>query len=89
MTEPLEIPIEDWIDLHTFLPKEVASVVEEYLYQAVRKGFRDVRIIHGRGVGVQREIVHSILRRHPDVLNFCDTPDRGSTLVRLAVDSGS
>jgi DNA-nicking Smr family endonuclease len=84
MTEPVEIPIEDWIDLHTFLPKEVASVVEEYLYQAVRKGFRDVRIIHGRGAGVQREIVHSILRRHPDVLNFRDAPDRGATLVRLA-----
>jgi DNA-nicking Smr family endonuclease len=74
MTEPVEIqiPIEDWIDLHTFLPKEVASVVEEYLYQVGRKGFRDVRTIHGRGAGVQREIVHSILRRHPDVLNFRD-----------------
>ena len=89
MTEPVEIPIEDWIDLHTFLPKEVASVVEEYLYQAVRKGFRDVRIIHGRGAGVQRKIVHSILRRHPDVLNFRDAADRGSTLVRLAGNSGT
>jgi dsDNA-specific endonuclease/ATPase MutS2 len=88
MTGPVKIPIDDWIDLHTFLPKEVASVVEEYLYQAVRKGFRDVRIIHGRGIGVQREIVHSILRRHPGVRNFRDTPDRGATLVQLAVDSG-
>ncbi len=59
--EPVEIPIEDWIDLHTFQPGEVASVVEEYIHQALLKGYRYIRIIHGRGIGVQREIVHSIL----------------------------
>ena len=58
-----EVPIEDSIDLHTFQPREIAIVVEEYLYQAVAKGFREVRIIHGRGIGVQREIVRSILTR--------------------------
>ena len=61
-----EVPIEDSIDLHTFQPREIAMVVEEYLYQAVAKGFREVRIIHGRGIGVQREIVRAILARHPE-----------------------
>jgi dsDNA-specific endonuclease/ATPase MutS2 len=57
--------------------------VEEYLFQAVERGFREVRIIHGRGIGVQREIVQSILRRHPSVISFRDVPDRGSTSVTL------
>ena len=78
-----ELPIEDSIDLHTFQPKEVEIVVEEYLYQAVAKGFREVRIIHGRGIGVQREIVRAILGRHPSVVSFHDAPDRGSTTVFL------
>ena len=81
--DPVEIPIEDWIDLHTFLPAEVAAVVEEYLAQARRKGFRQVRIIHGRGIGVQREIVRAILSRHPEVIAFTDAPDRGATVVQL------
>jgi DNA-nicking Smr family endonuclease len=80
-----EVPIEDSIDLHTFQPAEIHIVVEEYLYQAVQRGFREVRIIHGRGIGVQREIVRSILSRHPSVISFQDLPDRGSTLVRLSV----
>ncbi len=84
--EPVELPIEDWIDLHTFQPREVASVVEEYLYQAVQKGYEHVRIIHGRGIGVQREIVHSILKRHPSVVSFVDAPDRGATMVTLRPD---
>lgn len=78
-----ELPIEDSIDLHTFQPQETAIVVEEYLYQAARQGFREVRIIHGRGIGVQREIVRSLLSRHPDVVSFQDAPDRGSTTVFL------
>ena len=78
-----EVPIEDTIDLHTFQPKEVHAVVEEYLFQAVRKGFGEVRIIHGRGIGVQREMVRSALGRHPEVVEFWDMPDRGSTAVRL------
>ena len=78
-----EIPIEDSIDLHTFQPREIPIVIEEYLYQAVKRGFREVRIIHGRGIGVQREIVQSILRRHPNVEGFRDELDRGSTLVKL------
>lgn len=78
-----EVPIEDTIDLHTFRPKEVRTVVEEYLYQAIRKGFSEVRIIHGRGSGVQREIVRSLLDKHTDVIEFWDLPDRGSTAARL------
>jgi DNA-nicking Smr family endonuclease len=79
-----EIPIEDSIDLHTFQPREVKAVVEEYLFQAVQRGFQEVRIIHGRGVGVQREIVQGILRNHPNVLTFRDAADKGSTYVRLS-----
>ena len=80
-----ELPIEDSIDLHTFQPREIRIVVEEYLYQAVRRGFTEVRIIHGRGIGVQREIVHSLLEKHPDVTGFRDAPDRGSTYVTLKI----
>jgi dsDNA-specific endonuclease/ATPase MutS2 len=80
---PHEIPIEDTIDLHPFQPREVKIVVEEYLYQALQKGFREVRIIHGKGIGVQREMVRSILEKHPDVAEFHDVPGRGSTVARL------
>jgi dsDNA-specific endonuclease/ATPase MutS2 len=78
-----EIPIEDTIDLHTFLPEDIPVVVEEYLYQAVQHGFHEVRIIHGRGVGVQRQIVQDILRRHPAVKVFRHEVDLGSTMVTL------
>jgi dsDNA-specific endonuclease/ATPase MutS2 len=83
--EPVEIPIEDSIDLHTFQPRDVPDVVEEYLFQAVARGYRFVRIIHGRGIGVQREIVQSILRKHPRVVSFADEPDRGATVANLGL----
>jgi DNA-nicking Smr family endonuclease len=78
-----EVPIRDTIDLHSFRPNEVHIVVEEYLYQAVEKGFARVCIIHGRGAGMQRQIVHSILRKHNAVASFHDADDRGSTYVLL------
>jgi len=85
--EPVEIPIEDAIDLHAFTPRDVASVVEEYLHAAAARGFREVRLIHGRGIGVQREIVRGVLARHPAVETFTDAPPErggwGATLVRL------
>ena len=84
--DPVELSIEDTIDLHSFRPAEVRGLVEEYLYQAIRKGFREVRIIHGRGTGTQRKIVHSILNRHPAVIGFSDAQDRGSTSVILKTD---
>jgi dsDNA-specific endonuclease/ATPase MutS2 len=86
MTEPVELPIEDSIDLHSFRPEEIADLVAEYLYQALLKGFREVRIIHGRGIGVQRRIVHSILNNHERVLEFHDEMDHGSTTVLLKQD---
>jgi DNA-nicking Smr family endonuclease len=81
--EPVELPIEDSIDLHTFHPRETAVLVEEYINQARLKGYHEVRIIHGRGIGVQRSIVHSFLSRHPHVISYRDEMDRGSTLVML------
>jgi dsDNA-specific endonuclease/ATPase MutS2 len=71
---PHRIPIEDRIDLHSFVPREIPSVVEDYLEEAVRAGFRQVRIIHGRGTGTQRRIVRSILSRHPLVESWAEAP---------------
>ena len=85
--EPVALPIEDSLDLHTFAPRDVASVVAEYLTEAAGRGFREVRVIHGRGIGVQREIVRAALQRHPLVASFADAPpDRGgwgATVVQL------
>lgn len=88
--EPVALPIEDSIDLHTFSPKETAAVVEEYLQEAHRKGFREVRIIHGRGKGVQRQIIRKVLERHPLVASFADAPAYrggwGATVAQLKED---
>ncbi len=85
--EPIEVPIEDALDLHPFRPKETASVVEEYLAAAAAKGFREVRLIHGRGIGVQREMVRSILARTDFVADFRAAPGEaggwGATVVTL------
>ncbi len=85
--EEIVLPIQDHIDLHAFAPRDVASVTEAYLEQALAAGLREVRLIHGRGIGVQREIVRSLLARHPAVLDFHDAPPArggwGSTIVRL------
>ncbi len=85
--EPALMPIEDSIDLHTFRPDETASVVASYLEEAHARGFREVRIIHGRGKGVQRRIVHSVVREHPLVHDFADAPPErggwGATVVQL------
>ncbi len=81
------IPIEESIDLHRFRPAEIADVVEAYLEAAQEAGFRQVRVIHGRGRGVQRARVHRLLKRDPHVERFADAPgDRGgwgATLVWL------
>jgi dsDNA-specific endonuclease/ATPase MutS2 len=86
-TEPIVLPIEDSIDLHAFHPKDIPSVVEEYLEQCGLAGLAEVRIIHGRGTGVQRNIVRSILQKHPRVLAFQDAPPEaggwGATVVVL------
>ena len=85
--EPVTIPITDVFDLHTIPPRDVKLVVEEYLRQAQIAGFRSVRIIHGKGIGVQREMVRAILARTPFVLDWTDAPPEagglGATIIRL------
>ena len=66
----IHVPIEDWIDLHTFSPKEIPSLLEDYLLECQKRGFREVRIIHGKGKGVQLRIVHSFLERSPLVESY-------------------
>jgi len=86
--EEVVLPVEDFFDLHAFRPRDVRSVVESYLEEALAAGFTEVRLIHGRGIGVQREIVRSLLARHPAVREFFDAPAErggwGATVVRLA-----
>ena len=79
------IPIEDVLDLHTFSPRDIKSVVEEYVAAAWGRGIREVRLIHGRGRGIQRGIVQQALERHPLVVEFWDAPEShlGATVARL------
>ena len=88
--DPIEFPITDILDLHAFAPRDVKPVVEEYLWEARRRGFLALRIIHGRGIGVQREIVRSVLNQTPFVRDFQDAPmdagGWGATLVTLSPD---
>ena len=81
----VRIPIEDAIDLHAFAPRDVVSVVDEYLRAAHEAGLSDVRLIHGRGKGVQRAAVQRLLREHPLVERYWDAPEShlGATIVRL------
>jgi dsDNA-specific endonuclease/ATPase MutS2 len=85
--EPIRIPITDVFDLHSVQPKEVAGVVGAYLEEVNRLGLKTVRIIHGRGIGVQREIVRAVLSRTPSVIGFHDAPPElggwGATVVKL------
>lgn len=83
--QPVRLEVTDIFDLHTIAPREVKRVVEEYLREAHEAGFRSVRIIHGKGRGVQREMVRSILKRTPFVSGWTDAPPEaggwGATLV--------
>ena len=85
--EPVNIEITDVIDLHTIPPRDVKRVIEEYLLEAKALGFRSVRIIHGKGIGVQREIVRTVLARTPFVYDWADAPPNagglGATIVHL------
>lgn len=89
--DPVEIEITDIFDLHTIPPRDVKAVVEEYLRLAHEKGFAVVRIIHGKGIGVQREMVRTILARTAFVRDWTDAPPEagglGATIVRLATSS--
>ncbi len=85
--EPRRVPVEDVIDLHTFRPAEVSALVEDYIEEAARAGFRVVRIVHGKGGGVLRETVRRALARNPRVADFGEAPPEaggwGATLVTL------
>ena len=89
--EVIVLPIDGVLDLHTFNPKEVASVVEEYISACLDKNIYDVRIIHGKGKGVLRRTVHALLENHPMVLDFkLDTGSSswGATIVHLKAKGG-
>jgi len=79
------VPIEDALDLHAFHPRDIPSVVDEYVTAAHDAGLREVRLIHGRGKGVQRAIVQQVLRAHPLVSAIADAPEShlGATIAVL------
>ena len=85
--DPIELPITDVLDLHSFLPREVADLVRDYLDAARERGLQELRIVHGKGIGVQRETVRRILAGDPRVEAFGDAPAEaggwGATWVRL------
>ena len=87
--DPVVLPVEDSLDLHPFQPGDIPAVVEDYLEAAHSRGFDEVRLIHGRGIGVQRERVRSVLAKHPLVVEYHDAPPRqggwGATVATLKV----
>jgi DNA-nicking Smr family endonuclease len=87
MMEPVKIPLEDVLDLHTFRPQDIPDLLEEYLTECLRAGIYSVRIIHGKGKGVQKRRVQEILSGNPMVMTFTDAPPEaggwGATLAEL------
>jgi DNA-nicking Smr family endonuclease len=85
--DAIEMPIGDSLDLHAFPPKDIPDVVDSYLQAAMERGWKEVRIIHGKGIGFQRERIRKLLEIHPLVLEFADAPAErghwGATVVRL------
>ncbi len=85
--DPVRVAITDVLDLHSFLPKDIVDVVDAYLDAALEEGLTELRIIHGRGVGVQRRNVQRLLARDPRVVSFADAPPSaggwGATVVEL------
>ena len=88
--EEIEVPITDELDLHPFRPRDIRNVVRDYLDEAVAAGLREVRLIHGKGIGVQREAVRKVLAAHPAVASFRDGGagfgEWGATVAVLHVD---
>jgi dsDNA-specific endonuclease/ATPase MutS2 len=87
MSDPVEFPIDGTLDLHTFRPEEVKDVVRDYLEACRERGIDQVRIIHGKGIGTQREIVHGLLAKLPGVESFRLADESGggwgATIVKL------
>jgi DNA-nicking Smr family endonuclease len=85
--EPIKIPIEDHLDLHTFRPQEVSDLLDDYFEECLRVGITSVRIIHGKGKGILKKRVHALLRKHPLVIDFKEAGAAaggwGATLVEL------
>ena len=85
--EPIRIPIEDVLDLHTFRPQDIADLLEDYFDECNKAGIQSVRVIHGKGKGIQKRQVHRILQKSPRVKSFKDAPPEaggwGATLVEL------
>ena len=85
--EPIRIPIEDVLDLHTFRPQDIADLLDEYFSECIKAGIQSVRVIHGKGKGIQKRQVHKILKKHPLVQSFSDAPPEaggwGATMVTL------
>ena len=87
--EPVNLPIEDVLDLHTFQPREVPELLEDYFSECIKAGIYSVRIIHGKGKGIQKKRVRALLRRSPMVRSFQDAPPDaggwGATVVKLTI----
>ncbi len=85
--EPIRIPIEDVLDLHTFRPRDIPDLLNEYFAECIKEGIFSVRVIHGKGKGIQKRQVHQILDKHPLVRRYSDAPPEaggwGATLVAL------
>lgn len=89
--EPVRVPIDGELDLHTFSPKELPGLLDDYLEACLEEGIFDVRIVHGKGKGILRDRVKSLLKRHPQVESFVQAPPEaggwGATLVKLKRDA--
>lgn len=87
MDEPIQLPIDGVLDLHTFQPRQIKDLVNDYLAACLERGIFQVRIIHGKGIGNLRRTVHALLAKHPNVASFSlDHPEYGgwgATLVSL------
>jgi dsDNA-specific endonuclease/ATPase MutS2 len=90
--EPIRIPIEDVLDLHTFRPQDIADLLEDYFEECITAGIQSVRVIHGKGKGIQKRQVQRILQKNPRVKSFKDAPPEaggwGATLVELKPPAG-
>jgi DNA-nicking Smr family endonuclease len=88
--EPVKLPIEDALDLHTFQPREVPELLEDYFSECIKAGIYSVRIIHGKGKGIQKKRVRELLRRNPMVRSFQNAPPEaggwGATMVELKIE---